>query len=625
MKIRLVLICSVFLLLFSVSVSAVFSSTGPLLIDFTYNRLVVVEGGIARFPFTLSSGFTSESSDSSSSNSSKVIEVDLTQQSFPDGVSCWFEDSSGKNVGGLWLNVGGSVSLVFNCRVDTYKRGVIPVNAVFNYKYFDPKFYYSVSQPSTVYRTVYLVKPDSDLVDIQMEDGGIYTKDSVIKVKGALKSVSGGSYDIKLSETGWTSSITGEDGVPVYKIKLDPDVKKVFYVNLLSAVNISSGVHNFTLMFGNTNTSFSVSLLDSPSRMIDVSVDYYGKAVDAGDSVQFTVGLSNLGSPEAYRVYVTDLPKEWSYMVLSDKEERLTKVYLNSAVKTSLNVKFTTPSDENAGEYSPKLVLESDGFNKIVALSVTVLQEKKLYDLGLNSPYPKKSAVIGRSIEYPVQLNNTGINKDVYDLSVIGLPEGWSYQFKESSSGSSISSVEVGSSSNKELTLQLNPSPDAELKEYPFTVQVSSVNVNKSLNVSVVLGGSYNANLKFDNLYLVVDAGVEGQVQVKVENTGSKELRSIELDAVKPEGWDVTVTPAKINILQPQMTGNFVIKIKSLPDTGVGDYMLKVKAKTAEIETKEESVRVTVNRTSFMGYVGVALIFAAILFLAIVFKKFGRK
>jgi len=93
----------------------------------------------------------------------------------------------------------------------------------------------------------------------------------------------------------------------------------------------------------------------------------------------------------------------------------------------------------------------------------------------------------------------------------------------------------------------------------------------------------------------------------------------------KPEGWDVTVTPAKIPSLKPQMTAKFTLNIEAPADANIGDFKVIVKAKSQEVETDEDVIRVTVNKPSSSGYIGFAMIAAAIIILIIIFRMFGRR
>jgi len=312
---------------------------------------------------------------------------------------------------------------------------------------------------------------------------------------------------------------------------------------------------------------------------------------------------------------------------IANLETIIDEVEVVKGDELSLYFKLEPPADYEEGTYTPNIAVASlkGKETKTLSFQVDVRQEKKLYDLEISSPFSKKSVMIGESIEYSINIQNKGRKKENYNLILVDLPFGWDYKFKEASGNApQISSVEVPEGSTKNVVLQVNPASEVELGEYPFTIEVFG-NANSSLNASIEVKGSHEMKLGIDNLYTQVDAGVKKQMTIKVQNTGLSELRDVELDVTKPEGWDVTVTPAKIPSLKPQMTAKFTLNIEAPADANIGDFKVIVKAKSQEVETDEDVIRVTVNKPSSSGYIGFAMIAAAIIILIIIFRMFGRR
>ncbi|MFN3527600.1 MAG: NEW3 domain-containing protein [Candidatus Altarchaeaceae archaeon] len=404
------------------------------------------------------------------------------------------------------------------------------------------------------------------------------------------------------------------------------------FIEVKTPEDIEKGDYKFNLSVGSDEIKQEITLIvrvseeSTGSYGFEVSSPVRGKTVNAGDNVDFKISIRNNASNDIYKLGAS-VPKGWKYYVTDMSGSEITEVEVTKGSELNINFRVQPPSDEEEGEYELKLIIESlkGKETKTVSFRVKVRQEKKLYEVEISSPYSKKSTNVGESVEYSISISNKGRKDDNYNLIVENLPSGWTYKFKESSGNApQISSVSINSGSTKNVVLQINPSSSAEMAEYPFVVKVIG-NSNATLNLSLEIKGSYGMKLQIDSLWIQTEAGKTIQSIVRVRNTGLSELKDIELDVTKPQGFEVTVSPAKIVALSPGTTGIFTLSITPSVDTPASDYMINIIGKSQEVETSESSIRVTVTTPGFSGWFGLILIGVAIIILIIIFKKFGRR
>ncbi len=441
------------------------------------------------------------------------------------------------------------------------------------------------------------------------------------------------TFEIRLLDTNqnFKYRILNQDNNEINKIFVQSGKTGNFYIEIKTPETINGGEYKFRVKLGSESPAETTLIAEVTSGStgtydFDASSMYRGKAVNAGSEVKFEVNLNNNQSTDTFRLNA-GVPNNWKYYITNAGGEEITEVEVTKDASLNLLFKVDPPADENKGIYKVNISITSQKGKQTKTLSfeVNVRQEKKIYEVEISSPYSTKSVVVGEAIEYSVSIQNKGRAKDNYNLAVEELPAGWTYKFKESSGNSpQISSAEVDTGATKSIVLQINPSTDATIGEYKFKINVYG-NANTTLNASILIRGSNEMKLQIDDLWVTIEAGQEKETIIKVQNTGLSELREVELDIRKPTGWEISMVPSKIASLPSQTTGKFTLKIKPPVDASINDYKVIIKAKSAEVETSEDQIRVTISKSSSSSLLGYAIIGIGIIVVVVIFKKFGRK
>ncbi|CAI1492545.1 conserved exported protein of unknown function [Thermococcus nautili] len=258
--------------------------------------------------------------------------------------------------------------------------------------------------------------------------------------------------------------------------------------------------------------------------------------------------------------------------------------------------------------------------------SVTVNLEKLPYYFDVLVPAPSESQILGKNFIYEVIIQNLGKEGDTYSLSLT-MPKNWGGMIVESpDSRTGISSTYVESGGEKRLYVILIPPDNAELGNYTANLTVKSLgsDVAKRVILRAMLMGSYGMSVSLEKYSVEVKSGEETELRAKVYNTGTSPLTNVRIKVDAPKGWRVEVSPDRMASLGRDGVATFTVKINIPSDVDAGDYYVKITAMSDQKQSSEQ-VRITVTKGSGTTYAGLAMVFIAVLLLAFILKRYGRR
>jgi uncharacterized membrane protein len=92
----------------------------------------------------------------------------------------------------------------------------------------------------------------------------------------------------------------------------------------------------------------------------------------------------------------------------------------------------------------------------------------------------------------------------------------------------------------------------------------------------------------------------------------------------KPEGWEVTYSPDKLDVLAAGDRREINVSIKPSSKAIAGDYAVTLSISSGSASDKAQ-LRVTVEPPTFWGWAGVALVVIVIGALGGLFTRLGRR
>jgi uncharacterized membrane protein len=165
-----------------------------------------------------------------------------------------------------------------------------------------------------------------------------------------------------------------------------------------------------------------------------------------------------------------------------------------------------------------------------------------------------------------------------------------------------------------------------EAGTYKIPVRAATNASSADLELEVVITGSFGIELTTPTglLSTSITAGDQKRIALIVRNTGSAELKNIQLSGSAPRDWEVIFDPKKIEKVGAGETAPVFASIKASKKAIAGDYSTNLEAKTQEVSSKA-SFRISVRTPMIWGWVGVLIIFVALGSVYYLFRKYGRR
>lgn len=365
-----------------------------------------------------------------------------------------------------------------------------------------------------------------------------------------------------------------------------------------------------------------------PERGIAVYTEYSGITVSKGETVKMDLTLENKGrSDETIDVKISTIPKGWKAL-LKGASYVVTGMYVPNGKSKSLSLSLEPEKTVGLGSYDFQFDAQTtDGkFTSAHSLTVNVQEQMPgMDDLQITTSYPVLRGQTDANFEFSIEVINKVERDRMINLSAIG-PEKWEINFKPSYETKLISSFLLKGGQNQTVAVQVNPSKDASPGEYPILVRVSSGEKKAEAKLMVNLTGIYKIDAGTPTGILSLEAfpGKPANFSLFVKNTGSAVNRNITFSSFKPENWEVTFKPEKIDALEPGGLKQVEVTVKPAPQALVGDYSVGVMI-SGEKSDKTIEMRVTVKASTAWGWIGIGIIILVIAGLSALFIWLGRR
>ena len=365
-----------------------------------------------------------------------------------------------------------------------------------------------------------------------------------------------------------------------------------------------------------------------PERGIAVYPEYSGVTVSRGETVRMDLTLENKGrNDETIDVKVSMIPKGWKAS-LKGASYIVSGMFVPNGKSRTLAMSLEPDKTVELGTY----VFQIDGQTSDGKLTSThkmavTVQEKMpgVGDLQATTSYPILRGQTDATFEFSVEVANKLERDRTVNLSATA-PEKWEINFKPSYETKLISSFVVKGGQNQTVAVQVNPPKDASPGGYPILVRVSSGEKQVEVKLTVILTGIYKLDAGTPTGVLSLEAfpGKVANFSVFVKNTGSAVNRNINFSSFKPENWEVTFKPEKVDALEPNALKQVEVTVKPAPQALVGDYSVGVLI-NGEKSDKTIEMRVTVKASTAWGWIGIGIIILVIAGLSAMFIWLGRR
>ncbi len=365
-----------------------------------------------------------------------------------------------------------------------------------------------------------------------------------------------------------------------------------------------------------------------PERGIAVYTEYSGITIPRGETVKMDLTLENKGkTDETIDVKISEIPKGWK-ATLKGGSYLVTGMFVSNG--KSRNLALTLEPDKTVGpgtyDFQFDARTEDGKFTSSHKLAVTVKErDPGMDDIQLVTSYPVLRGQTDARFEFSVEVINKIEVDRTFNLSAVG-PEKWEINFKPSYETKQISSLRIRGGQSQTVAVEVTPPRDAQAGEYPILVRVSSGEKKAEAKLTVILTGIYKIDAGTPTGVLSLEAfpGKPANFSIFVKNTGSAVNRNITFSSFKPENWEVTFKPEKIDALEPNALKQVEVTVKPAAQALVGDYSVGVLV-NGEKSDKTIEMRVTVKASTAWGWIGVGIILFVIAGLSALFIWLGRR
>lgn len=401
----------------------------------------------------------------------------------------------------------------------------------------------------------------------------------------------------------------------------------------VNVVNRRTGAGMMAALMAAAMVSGSSMAVYAAESGLDMSTEYPGVSVKAGDTISFPLDFTSLdGEGHDVALAITSIPDEWTGYFKGGSNQ-VTKVHVAAPASADMietseelaNFNLTVPAEAEEGTYTVELKADAGaGDADTLELEIYVTTEE-YGQSSYTSEYPEQQGASGTVFTFDTTIVNNRPTAENYSLSA-NVPTGWQVKFTPSDDSTSVASIEVEPGSSQGLTVTVTPPETVEKGEYNIPISAVSASDTLSTELMVDITGTYDVTLSTSDGRLSCDAyeNEETKVTLTVTNNGNVDLTNLNLTSSASTDWEVNFSESTIETLEAGATKEVTMTIKPGENSITGDYVASVTISNAETSDSAE-FRVSVKTSTTWGIAAVAIIVVLVLGLAVIFKKYGRR
>jgi uncharacterized repeat protein (TIGR01451 family) len=421
----------------------------------------------------------------------------------------------------------------------------------------------------------------------------------------------------------WNTRILDDIG-EIESIFLSTGIKTyILEVEVPSTAN-ETGIVTITAI-GSSTTEIDFSIKPKTSNQeIELKSTYLSISEELGQEILLPLIISNIGEIDKIITLKGVYPNDWE-LIFKTTSDMVIKTLLLAAGQTETLTLEINPSESSPiGDYT--IMVEAEDENEQISDSIEfeVNIREAISELEIVSSFSKVTIEAGETVNFPLAIWNKGEKDTLALLNVPVIPENWNSAFV--SEDIEVSSLILTGGESEALKLEITPPNAVESGEYTLVVIIESDDgTQRVMELEITVEGSYELELELSTLYTTVTIGNEVSYTGRVINRGQTPITTLYLEAVLPDEWSVSISPAQVQSLEPRDSVTFTIRAETPADTVAGDYLLTMQAISDQLESDQIDLRVTAQASTSWGLIGLGIALLAIIGAVYVFRKFKRR
>jgi len=303
------------------------------------------------------------------------------------------------------------------------------------------------------------------------------------------------------------------------------------------------------------------------------------------------------------------------------------RVMVGPGKSQSLELQMRPPETATAQDYT--FVVQGIGSDGKPAseLSVVVTLQEKIARTGLRATaqYTDNHGQPGETFSFRLTVFHAADQNRSVAFSAQS-PADWDVTYKAGSELRQVTAFVVKGASSEDVTVDIAAPQRVNGGSYTITFRASAGQDIAEIPFNIAIVGKPGVSLTTANGQLNANATIDKDTTITllVKNSGSAPLEGVNLTSSKPEGWDVTFSPDKIDLLPVGDTTQVNVSMKPSNKVLAGDYLLSMSAATSQVSDSKD-IRVTVETPTTWGIAAVIAIVVVLGGLALIFARFSRR
>ncbi len=325
-------------------------------------------------------------------------------------------------------------------------------------------------------------------------------------------------------------------------------------------------------------------------KALRLSSPILSRVANPGDKLTFSFTVGNIGEQQMTVDLLIMKPEGWTARIL-DQISEVRKVSLPSGGSLSLNLEVAIPKDA-LGTYNLTLTATSK-IRSSLNFTITVEPpEHPHHDLELWTETPVRIAKAGSSVDFNVEIKNSGAEEAVLNLILEGLPKGWKAHFFHGEGEIACLALKSGDSATIRINIEIPES--AEEGDYSFNFTVNTGDFSEEIELKVAVEPieiERRIGLMCRYPSLTTEAGEAATYEIKVINEGDKEEHIYFSTNFTSPDLDIEFSAREVEVAAGE---SLSLSVTFVTHRGIapGEYVIPI---IAETEDKQLSDSITLK------------------------------
>jgi len=365
--------------------------------------------------------------------------------------------------------------------------------------------------------------------------------------------------------------------------------------------------------------------VEEKAKYIELSTKYPSMVIKAGDSLTFDLDIDNQsGVSQDVALSIEEIPEDWEGSFSASSKQVSIVHVKNEEANTDVDFAVDVPLETADGEYEIALSAKGQGFSDEMILNLTVSAEQ-MGESSFEVEYPSQEGDADTDFSFAATLINNTLSNQSYSFSS-NAPSGWDVSFMPSGESTKVAALEVEARKSQGVDISVTPPANIEAGTYEINLTAASADEKLSLDLEIVITGSYDVSLSTPSGRLSFDAytNQEAAVQLSITNNGNTELTNVNLTSSAPSGWNVRFANETIELIEAGATIETTAYVTPGEEAMSGDYVTSITVKNSDANDSAD-FRVTVKTETKWGVTGIAVILILAAAIVIIMRKYGRR